>query len=290
MTKRYLRPALIILIIIKSQILLAQSIEESLKLANEVFDQNKYSSAINLYERIIFFDSTNQYSPYIFENLAVAYQKQNEFHKAIYYFDLAFYAAENSGLNTNQLLINKAICSIRVKDFESAYTEALYINTGLKDSIIAGKQQTILLAIGSYHLEKYESSFNNFMVLCPDDSCRIELLDFFKELERINKKSPRKARILSMIFPGLGQYYIGEWKKGINSTLLVGGIASLLIVNSINTGFLNSFLNLMPWYQRYFMGGYTKVELMAERKLELKRIELLDKILLTIQVKYNVNI
>ncbi len=290
MMKKYLKPVLIILIIIKSQVLLAQSIEETLNLANKVFDENKYNSAINLYERILFFDTVNHYSPYIFENLAVAYQKQSEFRKAIYYYDLAFFATQNLGLNTNQLLINKAICSIRVKDFESAYTEALYINTSLQDSLIAGKQQTILLAIGSYHLEKYESSFNNFMVLCPDDACKLELLGFFKELERINKKNPRKAKILSMIFPGLGQYYIGEWKKGINSTLLVGGLVSLLIVNSINTGFINSFLNLMPWYQRYFMGGYTKVEIMAEKKLELKRIELLDKILSRMQIKYNVNI
>lgn len=290
MTKSYLRPVLIISIIIKSLVLPAQSIEESVKLATELFDQNKYNSAINLYERIVFFDTANQYSPYIYENLAIAYQKQNEFHRAIYYYDLAFYAAENLGLNTNKLLINKAICSIRVRDFESAYSEALYINTSLQDSSIVRKQQTLLLAIGSYHLQNYESSFNNFILICPNDECNEDLLGFFTELERINKKKPRKAKILSMIFPGLGQYYIGEWKKGINSTLLVGGLASLLIVNSINTGFLNSFLNIMPWYQRYFMGGFTNVELMAEKKLEIKRIELLDQILSKMKTKYNINI
>ncbi len=288
--KSYMKPVLIFLIIINSNLLAAQSIEETMQLANNAFSQNKFHTATALYERVLFFDSTYNYSTSVFKKLGIAYQKQSNFKKAIYYYDLAYYAAEETGINPNPLLINKAICAIRLKDFELAYNEALYINTDLEDSITARKQQTLLFAIGNFNSENYDESEKHFQSLCPEVECEKEIINFFDELESINKKSPRKARILSMILPGLGFYYIGEWKKGINSTLLVGGLGSLLIINSIQTGFINSFFNLMPWYQRYFMGGYTKAELIAEKKLEINRVKLLEEILSDFQTKFDVKI
>lgn len=285
--RNWLKPVVIFLVIIKSNLLMGQTVNEAFNMANEAMEANKLNMAINLYERVLFFDSARDYSVNIYGHLAKAYQKSKEFEKAIYYYDLAYYAAEDKGALKNDFLIEKAKCAIMLNDYRSVLTEAFYLEP---HSEILKDKQSLLIAIAQFNMNNVEEAFGKFNELCPNENCSTELADLQKEVIVLNKKSPKKARILSMIFPGLGFYYIGEWKKGLNSTLLVGGLGSLLIVNSIQTGFLNSFLNLMPWYQRYFMGGYTNAEIVAELKLNQAKLEVLNEVLVLLKDDYGVNL
>ena len=152
-------------------------------------------------------------------------------------------------------------------------------------TLISSKNQ--LQAIAYYKTGKMDKSFEFFDKLCYGSGlCKSQLNKFKQEAIKLYKKSPKKARIFEYDFPGFRIFIIWEnGKKGLNSTLLVGGLGTLLIYNSINTGFVNAVFNIMPWYQRYFMGGYTKAELLAQQKIENE----LDAILLNILSLFHQN-
>jgi tetratricopeptide (TPR) repeat protein len=285
--KNWVKLVVILIAIIKSNLLIGQSISETFNIANKAFEDKKFSTAVNLYERVLFFDTASKYADKIYGNLAKAYQQNSEFEKAAYYFDLAYFEADDKGVQKNYWLIEKAKCGIRLNDYSMVLTEAYYLET--EDKTIKD-QQSLLIAIAQFNLNNSEESFEKFEDLCPNSNCISDLTLLRKEVEHLNRKSPKRARILSMIFPGLGYYYIGEWKKGLNSTLLVGGLGSLLIVNSIQTGFINSFFNIMPRYQRYFMGGYTNAEIVAQKKLNQAKLKVLDDVLILLKDDYKIDL
>ncbi|GAB3330453.1 hypothetical protein GCM10027429_07780 [Marivirga atlantica] len=277
------KPIIIFFLIFNALFSHAQSIEETLLIADSAYAKEEYSTAASLYERVLFFDKSLKLSVNVYDKLANAHYNTKSYADAYYYYDLAISTAQNNNGDINALLIKKADCAIRNKDFFDALAISFGIDT--KDSILISSKNQIQ-AIAYYKTGKMDKSFEFFDKLCYGSGlCKSQLSKFKQEAIKLYKKSPKKARILSMIFPGLGFYYLGEWKKGLNSTLLVGGLGTLLIYNSINTGFVNAVFNIMPWYQRYFMGGYTKAELLAQQKIENE----LDAILLNILSLFHQN-
>ena len=258
----------------------AQDVDQTLLIANSAFTQEDFLTASALYERVLFFDDALENTAAVYEKLADSHFKLTHYSEAYYYYDLAITIEENAQREVYQNLIKKADCAIRKNDFFDALAISFSINAPEQSAVLAKHQ---IQALAYYKTGKIQKSFDLFNALCNgSEACQQQLKNLQAQAEKINNKSPKKARILSMIFPGLGFYYLGEWKKGINSTLLVGGLGTLLIFNSISTGFFNAFFNIMPWYQRYFMGGYTKAEMLAYQKIENE----LDSILLSVLELY----
>lgn len=84
---------------------------------------------------------------------------------------------------------------------------------------------------------------------------------------------------MSMIIPGLGQLYAGDIKNGLNSLILTGGLFSLGIYSAINNGFLDASLSVIPWFQRYYQGGFNKAQIIAKAKIEKKRYQIFNQLL-----------
>ncbi len=254
----------------------AQSIDSVFVLAENSFERTNYANAINFYQRVLFFDSTNRYSAKIYEKLADAYFQEKEYQQAYFYYDLAFNTSLFKELPTSKISVKKAICAIHLADYHTALAETYNIPQLSNDSVRWQKQ--FLQYVSLYQLGKYEQAFNGFSELCDDSVCLVTVNKVRDQSLDLRRKSPKKARNLSIVFPGLGYYYIGEWKKGLNSTLLIGGLATLFTISAIQTTIFNAALNILPIYQRYYIGGYSKVELLAERKFEEKKQLLLREI------------
>jgi hypothetical protein len=103
--------------------------------------------------------------------------------------------------------------------------------------------------------------------------------ELFEKNKKISKISPKKAKVLSMIMPGLGQLYVGDVKNGLNSFLLSTGLLALGLRSAFINNPLDAAIATLPWFQRYYQGGYKKAELIAVAKIQEKRYKIYNQLL-----------
>ncbi len=262
----------------------AQSLEQTYQLGENAFQQNDYQQAIAYYSRVLFFDREQAYTQLIFEDLASSHFELGAYKSSAFFFDLAYNTEEVSEIaSRNDLLLKRALCYIYLEEYNSALLD-LYLVEQPKPSI--KRQAALLEGMCLYRLDKFEEAEKAFHHALVSSGDSVIVSQNFEELERINRKSPKKAKIFSMILPGSGLMYVGDWKNGLSSLVLVGGLATLMVVSTANTGFMNAFLNVFPWYQRYYMGGFQLTENVAEDKLSTRRVQHLQKTIHTITDSY----
>lgn len=156
------------------------------------------------------------------------------------------------------------------KQFNLALAELFNLPDSLGYGLEPHKQ--LLLGIAHYGAGNYGMSkmaFEHFIGNKPET---ISLLNVqFERVEKAGRINPKTARILSIIIPGAGQFYVGDIKNGINSLLLTGGLAVLSVYVAMTYSILDAFISIIPWYQRYYTGGIKKASIIARNKRDAKR-------------------
>ena len=87
-----------------------------------------------------------------------------------------------------------------------------------------------------------------------------------------------------MIIPGLGQFYAGDIRDGLNSLI----ISSAFMYLGINTALQYSFIeatSVVPWFARYYMGGYNHAKIIMENRIEEKQFSIYQQILKIIETE-----
>jgi len=253
----------------------AQSLSQTYQLGKEAYEQGSYEQAVSYYNRVLYFDKQQEYTQRVFADLAVSHFALEEYERSAYFYDIAYNLESESVATQNELLLKRAMCYIYLESYNQALLDLYLVSN---DDPLVYRQAALLEGVCLYRLEKFDEARAAFDRAVPPSSEATIITSKFAQLKKINRKSPTKAKILSILIPGTGLMYVGDWKNGISSFVLVGGLATLMVLSTVNTGLLNAFLNVFPWYQRYFMGGYTLSERVAEEKLDTKRLKLLQKI------------
>jgi tetratricopeptide (TPR) repeat protein len=260
--------------------LLAQSIEQTYELAEGFYQRGDYLNAAHTYRRVLFFDEQNEYGPRCYLNIANCLYETEAYGEAAIYYDRAYYVAEQDSLQA-EILFRKASCYLLTQSYRYAQVELF----NLPDSLSAKQQSQkhFLEGMLYFALEEYPEAERHFLALAPDSSQREQVRGLFRENERISRLDPRKARRLSVFLPGLGQFYAGDVKNGVNSLLLTSGLLywgiRLLLTGS--SGF-DAFITVMPWFQRYYTGGYRKAEAIAIAEKQRRRRQLYERLLGTV--------
>ncbi|MBC7774143.1 MAG: hypothetical protein H7246_01790, partial [Phycisphaerae bacterium] len=118
----------------------------------------------------------------------------------------------------------------------------------------------------------------------PEDlKGRAEFERLMRQAERVSRKSPKTARILSMILPGAGQFYAGDIKNGINSLLLNALLGYWFVATGISYTFLDAAATVTPWLFRYYGGGIRRAGEILEKKKEERLRKVFRKVLEQIQ-------
>jgi hypothetical protein len=60
--------------------------------------------------------------------------------------------------------------------------------------------------------------------------------------------------------PGSGQLYAHDYRNGINVFLLSTGFIVLATYTAINSSTTAAFLNVIPWWTRYHIGGMNRAK------------------------------
>jgi len=250
----------------------AQNFEETINFADNQFKSGNLTTALKTYQRALFF-SEGRNSFYLFRQIAKISYFKNDYETAQKYFGLAYYQSDNDSLKT-ELLFNKASCQMLNKNYQFAIIDLLSVDDTSK---IVQKRLNFYLGTCYFGLEDFNNA-QTYFESSVETKDKKELSDLFSE-KKLLTPSPKKVRIMSMILPGLGQTYSGDIKSGINSLLLTSGLIALGINIAIRYKPIDAIITILPWYQRYYTGGYGKAEEIARKKRNLKKDELYTTIL-----------
>ncbi len=268
-----MRLVIILMLIIKSLWVCGQNIEKTYALANSLYDNKSYELAVEAYKRVLFFDSVGRFRKAIYPNIADCLFKSKEYVEAANYFELAYFGTEDSVLK-NQYILKKVSSYLILQQIDFAEVEILNLSNKLTKEQL--KEKTTFEGIISFAKNDFSNSEKLFKTLIPD-TMKVDQL--FRKNEKVSRINPKKAKILSMIMPGLGQLYVGDLKNGLNSFILTGGLMFLGIRSALINTPLEAAIATLPWVQRYYQGGFNKAELIANAKIQEKRFKIYNQLL-----------
>jgi len=259
----------------------AQTLDETYAFANSLFESNNYAFALKTYERVLFFDKSAQYQSDCYYQLGECNLVLGNYQNAENYYDLAYHNVSDDSLK-NEIIFRKVISLLLLQRYNDGLIELFQLGNNLNKEQLQRKQ--FYLGIAYFGKEQFDKSFDIFKTLVENDSTALTELDILQnKSQKIEKINPKTARILSMIIPGAGQMYAGDFKSGLNSMALTGGIAVFMLVVAINYSFFDAFLSVSPWFTRYYMGGYEGAEKIAIQKKKEKQTEVYQNVLQVIK-------
>ena len=260
------------------QNLVAQNFDETLGFADNLLKNGDRDIALKAYQRALFF-SEGENNLYLFKQIADISFMNEDYETANNYYGLAYNQADNDSTGTD-LLFRKSTCHILSKNYQFAIIDLLSIND---TSVTVKNRLHFYLATCYFGLEDFEKA-EYYFKSCIDENS-INALRILFSGKGINAPSPKKAKVMSMIIPGLGQVYSGDLKSGINSLALSAGLIALVIKVSAKFSFIDGVVMVLPWYQRYYMGSYNSAEEIAIIRRQEKRNKIFSEVLVLVREK-----
>ena len=254
------------------QKIIAQNFEETITFADNELKSGNLVTALKTYQRALFF-SEGRSQLYLFRQIAEISYLNKDYETAQKYFGLAYDQSGDDSLKT-ELLFKKAFCQMLNKNFQFALIDLYSISD---TSEIVKKRLDFYLATCYFGLEDFDNA-RGYFEACINQEDKKKLSDLFSK-KALLSPSPRKAKIMSMIVPGLGQTYSGDLKSGLNSLLVTSGLIAIGISISLNYKPINAAFTIAPWYQRYYSGGCGNAEKIAIEKRNHKRSRVYSAIL-----------
>lgn len=263
----------------------SQDLSQTYMYANTQLSMGNLQSAIPAFHRVLFFsplgEDDGSYRGDSYRQLGNCYFELNDYDKAASYYDLAYFSSSNDSVKI-EMLFKKTQCLLLMNDYRFALVELL----GLDDSLDGyfQRRKDFYLGISYFGLNQFEKS-ELYFLNSIDDTFKEEkyvIEGLFKKNEKIDRLNPKTAKILSMILPGLGQFYSGDVKNGLNSLVLTSAFLLIGINTALSYSIFDAVFAIMPWYQRYYIGGVKKAEAIARKKVRKKRSGVYHEIIDTI--------
>lgn len=242
-----------------------QKQEESFQIALKNFHLEKYDLCIPYFKRVAFFESNN------IENLnylAESYQKIKSYDNALVHYSLIYNLLTNDSLK-NEVCFEMAKCYISEDKYE--YAEIEILNIKELNNYFKSRKNYYLFLIYLYKGE-FELSKNYFLNISEFSDANINQIErSFSHLEKkIRRSNPKFASALSMVIPGSGQVYSGNFSSGINSLLLTTTALSIFTIISFRYSPIEAILSVFPYYQRYYIGGVLNAINFVEEKNRIR--------------------
>ncbi len=190
-------------------------LQNQYEFAYRLYCDEKYFDAITEFKRLQFFDSLKQYAVEANKLIAQCYKQGGKFSEAITYFSLAELDCSNI-----DSLFNIKIEIIKINLLRKTNYRAFdLLNTLDTDSCFSNKKKQIIYWKGWAYI------FNDEWLKASEEFGKIDVNHELKKLcnnVAESQYSETKAKILSYILPGAGQFYTGNYISGI---LSIGWVA-----------------------------------------------------------------
>jgi hypothetical protein len=235
------------------------TLQSQLGYANSLFDDEKYFDAITEFKRLQYFDSLNQYTFVSNKLIGISYKKGERFNEAIDYFS----KAELSSSNIDSLFSIK-IEIIKTNLLRRTIYRAFELLKDLENDVrFTDKKDQIIYWKGWAHIfdDDWQKASDEFTKLNPNHDLK-RLCENVAE----SQFSKTKAKVLSYILPGVGQFYTENYVSGILSL----GWVTLWAYNSINAfvaeRFFDGFMIADFLLLRFYSGNLQNAEQFAEER------------------------
>jgi tetratricopeptide (TPR) repeat protein len=205
--------------------------------------------------------------------LGQCYFRMGDFSRAGIFFDKAYFAA-NDELTKKEAILSKVQTLLVKEKHLLALGELYQFETGPSDPFF--QRYHLYFGLIQFKLGDYELAGASFEK-CIDDSLLMRAV--FNDVSHLQKPSSRTAIILSALLPGLGQLYAGAYGEALNSLIINGIFITISAFIWVNVGPIDALLSVIPWFQRYYGGGYNKAGLLARRKQAERQTEFLAEVL-----------
>ncbi|MGC9344044.1 MAG: hypothetical protein ACP5E3_15180 [Bacteroidales bacterium] len=252
-----------------------ESFEEQLSKADYLFENRQYEAAIKEYQRYLFFSGSDDVE--ILLKVAKGLYEMENYHISLQYYDQIYYLSEEPEIRF-QSRLKEITYQMRLENYKQALSGLFTVNASyyeLYPDII-----DFLFALCYFGQEDYKKSEKYFLkITSSDPEATNKIREIFSNEKQFYKPDPKTLSYLSLIVPGLGQMVAGEYKAGINSFILVGGLTTAAVIVAIRYSFIEAVFSVLPWYQRYLIGGSNKAETLGTRKLEQNRNEIYLEVL-----------
>ncbi len=260
---------LFILVIFFQQGFAQTQLESQLTFAESLFAQEKYFDAITEAKRLVFFDSANQYSFKVNNLIAESYKQGGKLSEAVHYFTKAEIAANNA-----KDLFKTKIEIVKINILRRAFNLTDHqLNEMEKDARFAADSSSLQYWRGWNYL------FHDDWEKAAQVYSKIDSAETLKNIcEEVQKKkySISFARGISVVLPGAGQFYTGNYVSGILSlgwNVLLGYLTVQAF--SAERVFDGMAVGTMLWL-RFYNGNLSNAEKFAIEKNELIKNETLD--------------
>ncbi len=251
----------------------SQGIDETHALAHELFDQQEYDSSVRLFRRVAFFGE-DSLKALVYPYIARCYLLTGDYSQSIFFFELASNTTGSDSL-FKEYTFSKALIYILINEFNYSLQELYSIDPGDSGYFI----RKYHFYLGIIHLKQDDIPGSQLHFLSAAGG-REEYNEIIKAYNSINLKRPRPvtARIFSILLPGLGQIYSGDRFNAANSFFLNASLATLMLRIAFKQTFLDALITIGPWFQRYYIGGFTRAEQIAINRRIDKREDLLQEL------------
>lgn len=240
-----------------------------LQQANRLFEQQQYTQAQLLYERVVFLSKVKTMT-----NEALL--RKAYCHKNLQQFALAQETIERAELlpqqdSINYLLLYEASLNAYLA---KQYTETLKFVEIIKNTVKdTNKVQSVMfleiLALNeTYQWDKAKQLCAQYIQLHQASQNIEELYGF---VDKKPFKSIKKAKTLSWIFPGAGQMYAGVFWRGVSSSVLTLGSLTFGVFSVLNGYYVSGVLTGLGMGRTFYTGGRRHAAYQTQRH-NLKKI------------------
>lgn len=239
--------------------LIAQNLTSQKLLADSLFESEKYFDAITEYKRLRFFAKNEEYEFQSYSKIGFCYKAGGKYDDAIKYFGLAKLSAK---LFDDSLKMDLQI--IRTNILRGTISQAF----ALLDKLKRENSNKIDTAIINYwtawaHLmnDNWDLAANEF-----DKKSQFHHLKTFADSVNSAKYSAEFAKFISIILPGSGQFYTGNYLSGVLS-LAWNVFGGYLTINAFATDrALEGVLFGSLVWTRFYRGNFQNAEKFAIEK------------------------
>lgn len=252
----------------------AQDISETLFAGRQQYTLENYKAARFSFERVLYFGQNENQVQALDYLGRISFAENNPVQAASFYGRAAS-VTDDPGFRY-WCILRKSAGLINTGQHRLALSDLYGLDDTQTDSLVRYRQ--FLTGVALFSDKNFSASHDAFRKALSSEE-HLLLDSLFACLWEIKHPNPRTAKLLSIVFPGAGQFYAGDIKNGINSLLLTGGFVALGINAMLQYGLLDAAVAIIPWLQRYYMGGYQRAERIAADRLRYKQDRIYQQIL-----------
>ena len=259
----------------------AQTQEQTIAMGMEQQQLKNYDAATAFYLRSLYFEQGSKRA-FLYQQLGDCYFGAENYEKAAYSYELGYSSEINDSVKT-ELLFKKTSALLLQEKYQYALAELFSLPDSMSN-IYFNRKKNFYLGIAYFGNNEFPLSEKNFLGALPKNTITEakQIKDLFIKNKKVSRVKPKTARILSMCLPGLGQFYAGDIKNGFNSLIINALFVGLFTYSFVTISPIDAYFSVLPWFQRYYKGGYTKAGIIAEQKVKKRRVKVYNQIITTV--------